>query len=442
MQELMKKRLRLQETTTEDEIREALNDYHLELEGLAGVDFELLREIDAEADEYIAKRVVPVVGYVPKKRPSGHWRWLFGNLNCLATHKVRNYKASQLDDIVTTYDVNGHGYVEVGIDTRLLKPSETIDSILQIKSPTRVAMANNKYQPKIGLAQQGGCTVIAQGEVCQYAKVSKGANDHRNLGRWASMILSSHPDQRTRIVTAYNVGKTKPEGLKTVYQQHLRYIQETGLDCSPRKLMRDDLIEQLKTWLRQGDRIMLYMDANENVIDGPLCSALVDLGFTPEAHRLHGYIPNTHVSGSECIEEVWCSFGLEVTAIQILSFHKSIGDHRCFLVDFTTRSAVGLFAHLIVRPECRRLVTSNEACLARYLQLVEGEWQYHQMNDAWLDLLPRNSPFQSPTTTPEHSKSSINKCHKYSSLERRIAGRLSRLMGYTTCRESTGTRKW
>lgn len=257
-------------------------------------------------------------------------------------------------------------------------------------------MANNKYQPKIGLAQQGGCTVIAQGEVCQYAKVSKGANDHRNLGRWASMILSSHPDQRTRIVTAYNVGRTKPEGLKTVYQQHLRYIQETGLDCSPRKLMRDDLIEQLKTWLRQGDRIMLYMDANENVIDGPLCSALADLGFTPEAHRLHGYIPNTHVSGSECIEEVWCSFGLEVTAIQILSFHKSIGDHRCFLVDFTTRSAVGLFAHLIVRPECRRLVTSNEACLARYLQLVEGEWQYHQMNERLARLTARKQSFPVP----------------------------------------------
>lgn len=373
----MKTRLRLSEATTDEETKQVADDYHLELEGLAGMDFELLRAVDAAADDYIAKRVVPVVGYVPKERVSGEWRWLFGNLNGLATHKVRNFKASQLEDITSTYGVKGYGFVEVGIDSRLLKASETLDTILQIEGPTRVSLSHNKSQPKIGLGQQGGCTVIAQGEVCQYAKVPKGTNDHRNLGRWASMILSLHPDQRMRIVTAYNVGKTKPEGLKTVYQQHLRYIQETGQKCGPRRLMKDDLLDQLKTWLRQGDRIMLYMDANENVIDGPLCAGLATLGFTPEAHRLHGYIPNTHVLGSECIEEIWCSYGLEVTGIQILSFHKSIGDHRCFLVDFTTCSAIGLFAHLIVRPKCRRLVNTNEDCVKSYLELVEGQWEYH-----------------------------------------------------------------
>ena len=71
------------------------------------------------------------------------------------------------------------------------------------------------------------------------------------------------------------------------------------------------------------------------------------------AHKLHGHIPNTHVKGSECIEEVWGSYGLEVTGVQLLLFHKSVSDHHCFLVDFTTRSAVGLFSHLIVHPECR-----------------------------------------------------------------------------------------
>jgi hypothetical protein len=117
--------------------------------------------------------------------------------------------------------------------------------------------------------------------------------------------------------------------------------------------MRQDLIAQLKAWLKEGDRILLYMDANENVIDGPLCrEQLENLGFTPWAHRLHSFIPNTHVEGSECIEEVWGSYGVEVMGIiQVLPFHQSIGDHRSFRVDFTTRSTIGLFHQHIVRPD-------------------------------------------------------------------------------------------
>jgi hypothetical protein len=180
-------------------------------------------------------------------------------------------------------------------------------------------------------------------------------------------------------VVAYNVGKPKTQHLGSVYQQLLRYIQSEDINTNPRAMMREDLINLLKTWLQQGDRILLYMDANENVIDGPLCKRLADLGLSPNAHRLHGFIPNTHVSGSECIDEVWSSIGLEVTGIQLQSFHKSIGDHRTFIVDFTTRSAIGLYAHLIVRPDCRRLVNSNKKCADKYRRLVEEQWSRHRI---------------------------------------------------------------
>lgn len=377
MQELMKRRLKFSDTTTEQELKDAVDDFRMEQEGIGDIDADIVQEEDRKASAYLEKRMVPTIGSIPVERRPGTWRWVFGNINNLATHKVRNFKAHQLRAIKDKYDVNGLAFCEVGLDTRCFKPSETICSFLQLEGTTKLAMAHNKYKPKISLGQQGGCAVIALGEVCQYAKVTKGAGDFRNLGRWASMLLSSHPDQRLRIVSAYNVGRPKPKGIKTVYQQILQFIQEQGLNCSPRKLMQLDFIEQLKTWLGQGDRIILYMDANENVFDGPLCSQLAALGFTPMAHQLHGKIPNTHVEGSECIEEIWASPGVEITGIQILSFHQSIGDHRTFLVDFTTRSAVGLFAHLIVRPECRRLVNSNRYCAERYRSLVEEQWCRH-----------------------------------------------------------------
>jgi hypothetical protein len=125
----------------------------------------------------------------------------------------------------------------------------------------------------------------------------------------------------------------------------------------------------------------MYMDANENVITGPLCSKLADIGLIPWGHRLHGHLPNTHVEGSECIDEVWGSIGLEVTGLKVLPFTESIGDHRTFIVDFTTRSAIGLFAHLIVRPDCRRLVNSNKQCAETYPALMEEQFKIHRIQE-------------------------------------------------------------
>ena len=87
------------------------------------------------------------------------------------------------------------------------------------------------------------------------------------------------------------------------------------------------------------------------------------------------------MEGSECIEEVWGSYGVEVTGVQVLPFHQSIGDHRSFIVDFTTRSTIGLFHQHIVLPDCRRLANSNKKCVDKYLEIVEQQWRYHKMDE-------------------------------------------------------------
>jgi hypothetical protein len=102
MQDLMKRRLKPTETTTDHEIRQAVEDFHLEADGLWNVDNALLQEMNIQADRYISKRVVPTIGSVPIKKADGTWRWLFGNVNGLATHRACNYKASQLREIHST----------------------------------------------------------------------------------------------------------------------------------------------------------------------------------------------------------------------------------------------------------------------------------------------------------------------------------------------------
>ena len=53
--------------------------------------------------------------------------------------------------------------------------------------------------------------------------------DWRGLGRWSWYLLEGTHGHRTRVISCYNVGRGKPEGLQTVYQQHLRYMERENI---------------------------------------------------------------------------------------------------------------------------------------------------------------------------------------------------------------------
>lgn len=137
------------------------------------------------------------------------------------------------------------------------KPSQTLQKLLEIEGTSRAIWSHNKHRKSKNIALQGGCSIIMLEEICQYVKKTKGANDWCNLGHWTSIVLQAASGLQTRIICAYNVGKTKPTGLRTVYQQLLKYIQDNDLDTNPQAMMRDDLIAQLKTWSQAGERIFL-----------------------------------------------------------------------------------------------------------------------------------------------------------------------------------------
>ena len=80
----------------------------------------------------------------------------------------------------------------------------------------------------------------------------------------------------------------------TIYQQQLRYIQDHDLDTNPRRMFREDFVAVLKTWRKQGDRIMIGIDMNEPILDGPLSEALLGAGIDLEdkQHTKYGELMN------------------------------------------------------------------------------------------------------------------------------------------------------
>jgi hypothetical protein len=238
VQNLMKSRLKGRgETITEEEIKDAVQDSKLEMEGLLNVDPQLIAIEETAANAYYNKRNIPPIGSIPTERPAGTWRWIFGNVNGIATSRVRNFKIGRLKAIKDKYNANGIGMVEVGLDMRELRAHQTLPALLEMEENSKSSVSHNRHDPKSGKKQQGGCAIIAWGEVCQYVKISKGCNDHRELGRICSIVLQARGDHRTRLVVAYNVGKPKTKWLGSVYQQLLRYNQNNDIREAPRTLI-------------------------------------------------------------------------------------------------------------------------------------------------------------------------------------------------------------
>ena len=80
------------------------------------------------------------------------------------------------------------------------------------------------------------------------------------------MLFLGSEDIVTRIVCGYNPCVTSPKAKRSTYQQHRRYLIEKEKDLAcPRKQFHHDLVQKLKQWCEQGDRLIVCMDANKHI---------------------------------------------------------------------------------------------------------------------------------------------------------------------------------
>ena len=218
------------------------------------------------------------------------------------------------------------------------------------------------------------------GELIRYMKQKD--NNFRGLGQWCSSLFNCNPNHRTRVVTAYNVGRQSPKGLKTIYQQQLCHIQMHGLITSPSRLFLTDFLAQLQVWQRQGNRLLVFMDMNKHVPHGTVARHLLSMGLIEATHQNWGYKdPHTFIDGVEPVDRVWHKADLEVSAVVQLLFHKRLGDHRTVLVDITMHSAIRKHDFKVVRHEARRLNFMNTSVRSRYISYLEGQVSTHRMTE-------------------------------------------------------------
>jgi hypothetical protein len=340
---------------------------------------ERIAEIEASnLTWHYARTHVERLGSLTKPRPDGVFRLLGGQMNSVASVETRLRKSGNLVQLCQEFKVQGGALSEVGVNWSTFLASANLASWIRDNIPDiRTHAAHNRHE---GVAhyQPGGTATLACGELVRYTK-QKG-DDFRGLGRWCSTLFYSNPAHRTRVVAAYNVGRQSPKGLKTIYQQQVRHIQTHGLNTSPSRLFLMDFLAQLQVWKSQGDRLLIFVDMNEHVLRGTVARYLLSMGLVEATHQHWGSEePHTFIGGVDPIDGVWHTPDLEVSTLVQLSFHEGLGDHRTVLVDVTTQSAIGKHEFRVVRPEARRLNSTNTRVRSRYINHLEGQMAIHRM---------------------------------------------------------------
>eukprot|EP00956_Cyclotella_meneghiniana_P026049 scaffold55510_cov37-Cyclotella_meneghiniana.AAC.1 len=232
--------------------------------------------------------------------------------------------------------------------------------------------------------------MVAFGELASLLGAGAMGVDESGLGRWTYMEFKGEEGISTVIVSGYVPCKNKRDNSGTTYQQHRRYFaKKEKKDEEPRRRFLSDLLKLLASWKEEGKKLVICLDANENIYKNIIGRTLTDpegLDLKESFLRANGTkLGATHFRGSRPIDAVWTSKELEITNAAAMPIGYGIGDHRMIVVDINKESTVGTHPQAIVRPGARRLNSKIPSCLKNYNKKLEELLDQHKLTEKMLE---------------------------------------------------------
>ena len=127
----------------------------------------------------------------------------------------------------------------------------------------------------------------------------------------------------------------------TIHEQHKWYFEARGDLWPARTIFYEQLIAQLIVWKHTDLDIILLVDFNENIYTGQIEKHLVlpDLMLSKLCLQCTGMqVPPTFRDGIVQIDAIFTTARIKCVNAYILPHKGGVGDHRCFILDFTSSS--------------------------------------------------------------------------------------------------------
>ena len=246
----------------------------------------------------------------------------------------------------------------------------------------RTSTAFNKHE-FTAFNQFGGAAIVTTNVVA--SRVCCTGADETGLGRWAWVQYRGKNKTSARVISVYQPHKPADETLhpKSVYRQQQRYWMNKKSDMCPLTHFQDDLCMLLQKWIRNHERIVLLIDANESTIDGPLRLRLERIGLV-SAYKVKfgtGTRPATYHRGKEMIDDIFITKNFRLERAGMFAFGDGPGDHRGLYVDINLDSFMGSDEYIVQRIQARRLISNNPIVTEKFNRLFESQLQRHHLHE-------------------------------------------------------------
>jgi len=233
------------------------------------------------------------------------------------------------------------------------------------------AIAPHNVHESVGKYQEGSTAVLSYGNLLQQFNLEGSGRDELGLGRWTYMRFVGEDRIVTRVICGYSPCANKKKDSSTVYQQHRRHlISKLKDDTCPCACFREDLLHQMKQWRKDGERLILCLNSNENIYRGELGRRLTELDGLGMKEVVGEFTARqlgaTYFGGSEPIDGVWTISDITMMNACVMPVGFGVGDHRLLVINFATTTLVGSGTTTVVRPTLRRRNTKIHGCADRY----------------------------------------------------------------------------
>ena len=228
----------------------------------------------------VSEEILQVHGVLPGRKEEGITRLLYKNANGIYNRLGGNEKLDKAKDLINELGADVVAYTE---HRQNLRHKDNRNGWNQLfkggEADVRSVVAHNVHKAdRIGRVQEGGTGLLIFGPLTEYLDMPGSEKDATGLGRWTTMLLKGGTGVQTRIICGYNPCRSNRQNNGTSYSQQRRYQiwQQQDHTTCPRVKFREDLGKLLKEWRAAGDKLIVCLDANENIYKQALGKLLTD----------------------------------------------------------------------------------------------------------------------------------------------------------------------
>ena len=333
----------------------------------------------------VHKSLVETHGVRVGTKQEGVCRLMYENINGLLPHITGNPRLEKAKKLIDELQPDIVAYNEVRINWKHRQVVHGMGKMFQGGGTEVRAVTAHNVHENIGKKQEGGTALLAYGWILDHLDSGEVQRDESNLGRWVVMTFRGANELKTRVLCGYNPcynSSKVPNG--TVYQQQARHLitERKNMTC-PRTQFRKDLHELLTEWRTAGDRIIVCLDANENIYKKSIGKLLTDSDGLDMKEVIGDFtgtpLGATFFRGSTPIDGIWATRDITVVGACVMPCGFGVGDHRLFIVDFRSDTVVGATPVKIVRPSARRLNTRLPFVAEKYSKRLKQNIVRHRL---------------------------------------------------------------